>query len=80
MRKLTQLDDPSYFSELSDEGDNADPIEFDAGKLLFGNSFVSLMAMEGADILGGQKNIFGLKKKKGSGIMKCRDYLHYLLY
>ena len=52
MRQLIQLDDPSYFSELS-EDDDADPIEFDARKLLFGYSFVSSMAMEGADILGG---------------------------
>ena len=38
LRKLTQLDYPSYFSELYDEHDDADPIEFDAGELLFGNS------------------------------------------
>ena len=38
LRKLTQLDYPTYFSELSDEHDDADPIEFDGGKLLFGKS------------------------------------------
>ena len=34
LRKLTQLDYPSYFPELSDEDDHADPIEFDTGKLI----------------------------------------------
>ena len=42
LRKHIHLDDPSYFSELSDEDNDADPIEFDARKLLFGFNFVPL--------------------------------------